>query len=451
MGSHKKPLSVYLVNIFQRLMFSAWISRASLAAVLVSALFLIISQHQATRAFYDQQSFHYPSILHFASGGSITDYGSNSSPGFYLLFAQIVKLTGDSLLILQLVNFGISISLLVYLYRLRKIVCKNWALLMLPFFSSIYLYLGMIWLIPDNLSWLLVAIVVFKGFDYFTETVPIKGHSLLGFGLLLACSILVRQNNIWLCSALGLVILKLLIERFNQKSVGNLQSTNAKAPWAALIISTLIPASVLLYLIITWKGLVPPSFQSMYSKRMISLSAPAFFFTVFGAYATFFLPLVFGHCRKKCFGSPSFWYVTLICAGAVAAYSLIVDTDYNYSAGRYSGLWIIAKILPDIGEHSIFIILGSAWGVWLFIMFVWSLPNNARWYLIILTAAFVCCVLIPNLVIFERYIAGFVYLFLYLALTALSKKHLQWSSFAQASLICFSLINLTIVIRSIVS
>ena len=106
-----------------------------------------------------------------------------------------------------------------------------------------------------------------------------------------------------------------------------------------------------------WGGLVPPAFQDKYHGG--NAAALAFVLSLFGVFGAFAWPVVVP-------GLGRLWAshrgVLLVVVGLGLVAGLLPETSYDKDAGRYSGLWNLARIAPVIADRSPVLWLGAAAG-----------------------------------------------------------------------------------------
>lgn len=388
---------------------------------------------QTGRAFDDQMNFHLPVIQHFLDGGSAQDYPAAVAPGFHLVLTYTAQLFSLDLFGMQLVN-SLFLALLIGwiasdLYKRFNHFGGTFALV-LPICVSIYTLPSAVWLLPDNIT-LLLSYAFIKMLMYVDGSKDARSiRDILLLAVLLVGIVCTRQNFIWLAA----LPLSLALYSFRE---GN----QAKA--VTFIFSVFPAVLTLASFIYFWEGLVPPSFQGIHQR--FSFSAPAFFLTVLGCYSVFYFPLLAQTARHM-----AWQRIKLQCCFVVIAAlmtSLAVATNYSFNEGRYSGLWNVAKLLPTISDRSTFIVLGSALGGTVLLLWGRCLTPKMRFVFGLSAAAFVLS-LIANAYVFERYIAGVIYLFFIVALCSSKKEDIQITKVSIASLLLFFGVNCALLIRS---
>ena len=341
---------------------------------------LCLTNYDHGRAFADQSVYHYPTILHFVHGGGFGDYPSATTPGYHLLLAAFARWITLSEPALKLANSVLTAALLglvagVVAKQVRSVVLS--LALVLPMVFSIYVFPSGVWLLPDNLAWL----TVFALF-YLAANFEASARWYFAAALLLVAAVMVRQSNLWLC-AIVLVA----------------AARGGRIVPAAL--ATVPAIAVLVYFVTLWHGLTPPSFAQKHTAA--NFAAVPFFFCVLGFYSVFYVPLVIAQVRTV-------WRPVIYLGGLAGLLaSLIVPTDWDPDAGRVSGLWNVAKILPTVAHRSMFITGLATIGGALAVIWLLLAKPATRPILVAAAAGFMAAQLTSHFV-YERYYAGMIFL-----------------------------------------
>jgi hypothetical protein len=365
---------------------------------LCAALPLCVANYDHGRAFSDQLTYHYPTIVHFANGGGIADYPSATTPGYHLLlagFARWVLMTEPAL---KLANCAITAALLGLIAAAVARQVGNAALsvaMLLPMVFSIYVFPSGVWLLPDNLAWLTVFCLLQLALHFRHEW---RWYLWVALGLVAA--VLVRQSNLWLCAVV-------LVAAWCGEADPQLHPSSRQVRVVGAGLAILPSVAVLAYFLSLWQGLTPPSFAEKHASS--NLAAVPFFFCVLAFYSLFYLPLVLAPVHQLLRGaSRSRYAVYLGGLGGLLA-SVITPTDWNPAEGRVSGLWALAKVLPQIHHRSLGISVLATLGA--MIAVAWLLMAKPRTRPIIAAAAvgFVAAQSTSHFV-YERYYAGLIFL-----------------------------------------
>lgn len=401
------------------------------------ALPLIITDYNAGRAFSDQINGHLPAIRFFTEQIEFSDYPSATTPGYHLLLAAFAKFFTQNIVFLKLVASVITAAFIgLFAALLYDRAGKFKAILMvLPMIFSLYIHPDGVWLVPDNLAWLTVAILLIITL----KTYPPKISTFFTSGLIVFFAVAVRQPNIWLAAVPWATGLSYLLFSDSPKQ--------KKLFVCGLSILCTVPAFVLLYYFFNlWGGLVPPSFQSLH-ERGLSFSVLPFFLSIFLVYSVFYTPLVF-RALTNSLNRPALYFIA---AGSLIGFLIAVlpDTDYNYKMGRLSGFWNFVRLAPSIGHTSVLLTISSTLGGAAFCGWLLLLKKELRFIIFISSLAFTFA-LIPNLLVLERYFAGFIYIILFIMLYSTEK--IKWEklpALVWIGPVLFTLINLLFLCRGI--
>ena len=393
---------------------------------------LIASQRVPSRVAYDQKLYHVPSIQQFADALPAFDpwdYLSATTPGYHLLFAFVYRLTGGSLLALQLLAAVITggffwlLATLVTRSHASALVDRSgsppigslarrlprklfvWLPLLalcLPLLCSNYTLYPAAYMLPDGLGWLCVlAILAIALRDRITPA------WLACAGALLVALVLTRQIHIWVAGPL--VFASFLGTPTSQAgSLASIFQASLNRPTiirGVLAIAACIPAVITLTLFIHyWGGLVPPRFQGFYPPRtlldMVLSPSAAFYLTMSGIFGCFMLPFIIEPLRDLWQRNRA-WIFIALAIGAVIA--IIPETTYNYDAGRRTGVWNLTQKLPAIANHtSPIILLGSMWGALMLAALLSVQTLRARLIYLCAIAAY-CAAMSASVETWQRY------------------------------------------------
>ncbi len=300
---------------------------------------------------------------------------------------------------------------------------------------SLYIHPNGVWLVPDNLAWLTVSILLILPATGRPPTIPYFACS----GLVLLIAVSVRQPNIWLASIPWATGLSYLL-------FTNFQKQKKLFCIGSAILCT-VPAFLLLwYFYSIWGGLVPPTVQARH-ERSLSYCVPPFFFSIFFVYSIFYAPILFSAVKGLLNRRAYSW----IASGALLGFLIAVfpATDYNWEQGRFSGFWNFIRLAPTIGHTSVLLIITSSLGGAVFFSWLLLLKKEFRVIIFFSSLAFTLA-LIPNALVLERYFAGFVFILMFTMLYHTDK--INWKKLPASVLIgpaVFTLINLYFLYRGI--
>ncbi len=348
------------------------------------------------RGGYDQINFHAPTISTFASQWphpQFNDYLSATTPGYHVFLAILKRYIGDA----AVLAFSISISASFFTFLIahvtgwiayaqstdspRQVRVSEWVLgtlVVLPFIASPYVLSSAIWLLPDNLAWLLVFLTLQNLLAGVAQPRYLIPASVFLFQL-----VAVRQIHLWAaapiiiaayCSYLPVSFNPSGIVTPPTRFISELRESLAtnlakRVPFALLAAFLTLPSIVLLYYFFNlWHGLTPPTFQGQYpidpSKPLLlrlfnAPAAPAFILALFGVfgvfYAGFWLPALIKSLKNR-------GVLPLLISALLLAllFAVIPATTESMPLGRWSGLWQFTSKLPIIAGHTSTLILALA-------------------------------------------------------------------------------------------
>lgn len=340
--------------------------RTALPALVLLAGFLLLTlgpvlsgYDQFDNKSIDMDKSHVPVVRHFARqmpSIDLSDYNSATTPGLHVFLALVTSFFGDSVTLMQVVTcgFGAGLVLLVWWYASR--VVAPWVALAvtLPLALNPYVLGNSIWVMTDNLSLVMVSIVI--GSSVFLAPTP---RRLTVVSLAIVGAILVRQINLWTVAGAMLAV------------IAGAPGIRGRLPWhdpldedwsldKLLVITIGIIAGVftLSWFIWMWGGLVPPTYAE-YHAGGINPAVASYCLTMLGVYA---LPLSLMFCGEL-FTRPFVRRRTVMGLFIGLAVGLAFNSAPGIEVGRNGGwLWTLADALPVIGGRSSLLVLGSAMG-----------------------------------------------------------------------------------------
>ncbi len=318
---------------------------------------------------WDEQTFHLPIVRTMVEQWprvDVVEYDSATTPGYHLLMALVLKLTG-SVTACRLVSAVLSWGLLMAAYAIarrilapkaaatsdRAVLHSGWiaAALVLPLALSQYFLGAAIWLTTDNAALLFVALAL--GGAAAARFTPGRGL-LLGVWALLA--VLVRQLHVWVAAPIGLAAL--LASPLVRLAPSVLRDDERQSPrtWANLLVGVIagaMPVAALAVFIVLWGALLPRS-EAIRGQHLQGVNPATFAFalSLIGVLGVFFLTVapggVFGHVRRL----RERRGVVALAAGAGLASALAFPTFW-VDRVRDTGLWKLVKIGPVVMERSV--------------------------------------------------------------------------------------------------
>lgn len=348
--------------------------------VLIAVAFVATGYH-AGRASWDSRHYHEPAVRLFAEqlpAPDLTDYASATTPGYHLLLSVPVRLGLDSVASMRLLSAAITALFLYVLTRaLARRLRGEFAGLLavglaLPLVASNYTLLPGVFVLPDNLAWMLVLTILLR-----TLAGRVSPGGLAVSGLLLAALVFTRQIHLW---AAGLVWLGAWMA----------PDPDAERPiWSDLpkrlsrtvlaVVCTLPAFGIAGYFYWLWGGLTPPRFQDEIQR--FSLSLPAFLLLEIAVLSVFFVPWLWGPLVRTRLTARTIG-VTVGVVVVCLALAIVPETTWSFWEGRASGWWNVVRRLPTIGDHtSVLILLGAPAGGLALLLWGAALGPRSRWVL----------------------------------------------------------------------
>ncbi|MEX0876532.1 MAG: hypothetical protein WD114_03640 [Phycisphaerales bacterium] len=324
---------------------------------------MILSGNMSGRGAADDLNFHWLAINQFADQlprPDLSDYASATTPGYHLLLAPLAA-AGFNHTAIQLVASVWTLCLLgVLAWVISRRAGMAAVVLTLPVIASMYVLFPGIWLLPDNAGWLLVLLIVLLSL----RPNPGWGTWMLG-GALLLVLVWMRQVHIWAAAPLWLAAW-LGGNDTTPSPARFFGSFYTRAGRTCIAIACTVPAFIALaWFVLTWEGLVPPTFQNMHQGPNIATTG--FILTQLAILSVFFTPLLWPRLRELW---SHHWRWILAAAALGLILGVIPHSSYFYDEGRYGGWWNVIGKLPTAADRSPVFVLGSLAGslalvVWL--------------------------------------------------------------------------------------
>lgn len=337
-------------------------------ALLALTLPLIVTDRPGHRGEYDQTKFHLPTIRTFSQQWphfDFSDYLSATTPGYHVAIAAVDRFITHKVLILKLVGLLFALGLVATLGAAvaRRAGAAEAIFLSLPFICSMYVISAAAWLSPDNAGWWGVLCILLIALR---PRVDVWTYLLASVGFL--ALVLVRQSHIWV--AVPLVLSAWLGSDSLPASEHRLKNSASRA--LAMLLCLLPAVAALAWFVMLWHGLLPPNQRKIVGG--INLSAPALSLATTGAIGIFFFPLILHQLTSRTRA------IRLAALGAAGGFvvSVLPPTTFNYSAGRYSGLWNLTPHAPAFHGRSALIVGLATLGGALIAIWLSLLPRRER-------------------------------------------------------------------------
>lgn len=403
--------------------------RNALLAALIAALValgapaaLIASGHNAGRAAWDSTVYHEPFIHQLARDWprfDLSDPLTATTPGYHILLAAVACVCHDSTTVLRMGSalIGICLSALLAAWMARRTGWRQAILLTLPLSASIYVVSSNAWLLPDNLAWIGVLLVLILCIRE-----PRSWRPLFCASAVLALLVLVRQIHLWAAAPIWLAAWM----GTQSTDPGLFSKPDQRLRRAALAFFLTLPAfAIIAWFVWHWNGTTPPRFRTDITG--INPATPAFILVqaaiLWIGFSPWLAPALFRALRDR---------TALILLAGVAGLllTIIPHTTHNPDAGRYSGWWILTAHAPVLfGRTSTAFILLAPLGAIALAGALIAIPRRAGWVILASLVAFAAAQS-STINSWQRYHEPFL-LILLAMLSALQPPDLQRTPFSR--------------------
>jgi hypothetical protein len=323
-------------------------------------------------------------------GIDLSDYPSATGPGMHVAVATAAQLFGTGETTLQwlcsLFGVGLAATVAWRLAVYRRSVAIGY-LLTLPLCLNPYFLGNSIWVMTDNASLWMLAIVLLG------TTFVVATPSRLGrWSIAAAAACFVRQINVWVLPALVLS---------GWRSMRN-ASRDRTALSAATALAVVPAIAIVVGFVLLWGGLTPPQFHE-YHAVTLQLSAVPFGLAALGTYgAPLWLAIGFGGVaflrRPVAIVALLGWLVIAIVAN---------NSTVSLEEGRIGGwIWTLVRETPVPGGRSVALTLLSLAGTLLAARLVDLATHRGSgpeaWLVVIMFAGFLAAHA-ANRVVAQRY------------------------------------------------
>jgi len=318
---------------------------------IVLTLFLVLIvprmlSSKPTNYSYDEQNYHIPEVerirSHWPRLDLCQDTFSAVSPGYPYFLATVSQVTGPSTAMLRTINLFVSVAIICVLYAWLRMYlgAVDSGLVLAPFAFSNFLVKSSGWVVTDNGALLAVLMALVGIFSPRQRIAASFWASIWA-----ALAIFFRQLYAWLCLPLFLAAV-----------MNPAASRRTKLVDAGFL---LIPVGVLLFLVVTWQGLVPPNHFRDEKLVGISATSVSYLLALAGFFGTVYLYSLEGAKIVSIFNQSACRWAALFGCGI----SLISATNYAPGAGRWGGyLWNLSQYFPVCWDRSLLLTIAAAWG-----------------------------------------------------------------------------------------
>ena len=247
-------------------------------AVLLAILFLllvwpvILSRSTAldkTGAAGDEVKFHLPTIYKMEKAWPHPDLsdlgGAQMTPTFHVLMAVTMHYGKTGVTGIRLVNSlsGLLLVVVVFWYASKWTDAPTAFALCLPYLFSPFMLSSAMWLMTDNMAFLFVALALACAAMF-----PPTPGRILGGGIAAMAATAVRQLHIWLIAPIAVAsFFELMREKIAILAAPVFASPTpepATRPGKLVVctaIAILAPIAALMFYVVIWHGLLPPTAQ----------------------------------------------------------------------------------------------------------------------------------------------------------------------------------------------
>ena len=320
---------------------------AALAALLAAATVALLTwpwilsgRDFFTQKSFDHDRFHLPLVRQFSAqwpAVDLSDYPSATGPGMHVALATLAQVFGTGETTLQWLGsffgLGLAATLAWRLAAWRGCASQGF-LLALPLCLNPYFLGNSIWVMTDNASLWMLAIVLL-GTTFVAATPARLGR----WGVAAAAACFVRQINLWVLPAL-------VLGAWRSWRAGGF----SRGPLAVAAIAATLPAiGLVAFFAWLWGGLTPPQFHE-YHEVKVQPSALPYGLALFGAYgAPLWLALGSGGAA---FLRKPMTIVAIVAWAAITA--LAGDSTVSLEEGRIGGwVWTLVRETPVPGGWSV--------------------------------------------------------------------------------------------------
>lgn len=314
---------------------------ASFTLLLLTAAAAILFLPNAGRGAWDATVYHEPFARALAQQWprfDLSDPLTATTPGYHIVLATLAAIGIDSTTSLRLASALIGATLIAGLgaWCVRRVRPLDAFLLSLPIAASIYTFQASAFILPDNLAWIGVLLILACCLRD-----PPNWKPLVFASAILPLLVFTRQVHLWAAAPIWLAAWL----GVRDTAPGLLATPAVRIPRTLIAIALTIPGFlVVAWFINHWGGPVPPRFQGDMSGG--NPATPAFILLQCSILAIGFGPWIGPGLLKLCRDHARF---ALLAIAIGLTLAIFPDTSFDRDAGRYSGWWTLARVTPDLG------------------------------------------------------------------------------------------------------
>ncbi len=385
-----------------------------------------------TRAKFDQDTFHLPVIRQFAQQWPTPDFSnylSATTPGYHLAMSTLIGVSGKSDLVLTLRTSGAVLIAFFFVIGVFAAALK-WResqrssptrtsgyidvavalAIALPLLASSYIVQSAMYLLPDNLAWLFVSLVITSAVAISRAGWRVRPSWLVCTSVLMMLLVFTRQIHIWAAAPIWIAVLvnQAMMRRgtstdastspaqINPTSIPELLRAVTSRAVAFGVVAT-VPAFIILgYFIWLWGGIAPPMFRAATNPLAasgtgnatavtgLSPASPVLILALIGIFGTFYLGWIVSASMTASRGwlprIDNLWgtlKASAIGAAAAALIAIVPPTTWS-TPTRKGALWEITRRFEGGSEFA---------GVRLPRLVIADHTNLIMWFLAVLGGA----------------------------------------------------------------
>lgn len=380
---------------------------ASSLLLFLAAAAAILLLPNAGRGAWDATVYHEPFARALADQWprfDLSDPLTATTPGYHIVLATLAAIGLDSTTSLRLASALIGSALIASLcaWCVRRARPLDAFLLSLPIAASIYTFQASAFILPDNLAWIGVLLILACCLRD-----PPGWTALTLAAIALPLLVFTRQVHLWAAAPIWLAAWL----GVRETSPGLFRDAASRVPRTLIAIALTVPGFlVVAWFLNHWGGPVPPRFQGDMSGG--NPATPAFILLQCSILAIGFGPWILPGLLMLCRDHAR---IVLLALAIGLTLAVLPDTSFDRAAGRYSGWWTLARVTPDLGGRlNVAFLLLAPLGTVIVAGALAGLTHRARWTLLGALVAFIAAQS-ATAYAWQRYHEPFLILFFALA------------------------------------